>query len=249
MAMDQYFEEAVPEIGSFEDKPYSGKWKSSSDVIADSDTNASGGFDCNICLERVEDPVVTLCGHLYCWPCIYKWLSSETEEQQKSQCPVCKSEVSRSSLVPLYCHGQTRRASEGKGHQVGTVIPPRPPAPTSYNTTSASHPTSQSYHRHHPHHPYHPHYPQQLNSIPTSYTSPMLSTSSLQDMPFGLFGGMIYSRVFSNQVTDIFTNPNSYDNSWNSNPRFRSHLMEFDKSLSRICYFLLCFLVFCLLMF
>eukprot|EP00592_Proboscia_alata_P005065 CAMPEP_0194375024 /NCGR_PEP_ID=MMETSP0174-20130528/23479_1 /TAXON_ID=216777 /ORGANISM="Proboscia alata, Strain PI-D3" /LENGTH=722 /DNA_ID=CAMNT_0039154947 /DNA_START=111 /DNA_END=2279 /DNA_ORIENTATION=- len=31
-------------------------------------------FDCNICLESVVEPVVTLCGHLYCWPCLYKWL-------------------------------------------------------------------------------------------------------------------------------------------------------------------------------
>ncbi|CAH8279553.1 unnamed protein product [Arabidopsis lyrata] len=28
----------------------------------------SGCFDCNICLETAHDPVVTLCGHLYCWP-------------------------------------------------------------------------------------------------------------------------------------------------------------------------------------
>ena len=43
--------------------------------------NASGGgggdgqqaaaFECNICLEIASDPVITLCGHLYCWPCIY----------------------------------------------------------------------------------------------------------------------------------------------------------------------------------
>lgn len=31
-------------------------------------------FDCNICLESVEEPVVTRCGHLYCWSCLYKWL-------------------------------------------------------------------------------------------------------------------------------------------------------------------------------
>ena len=25
-------------------------------------------FECNICLEMASNPVVTLCGHLYCWP-------------------------------------------------------------------------------------------------------------------------------------------------------------------------------------
>ena len=33
-------------------------------------------FDCNICLETAHDPVVTLCGHLYCWPCLYKRVHS-----------------------------------------------------------------------------------------------------------------------------------------------------------------------------
>lgn len=246
MALEQYFEEAVPQINSFGDKPSSEKWKSSSDAIANSDRNTSGGFDCNICLECLEDPVVTLCGHLYCWPCIYKWLnfrsviSSENEEQQKPQCPVCKSEVSESSLIPLYCRSQTARPSEGKAHQVGIVIPQRPLRPRIYNTTTVSHASSQSYH---------PHHPQQFDSIPSSYTSPMLSTSGLQDTSFGIFGGMIFARVFGNQVTDMYTYPNSYHNSGNSNPRIRRHLMQADESLGRICFFLLCCVVLCLLLF
>lgn len=32
----------------------------------------SSYFECNICLELAQDPVVTQCGHLYCWPCLYK---------------------------------------------------------------------------------------------------------------------------------------------------------------------------------
>jgi hypothetical protein len=31
-----------------------------------------GSFECNICLELAQDPVVTLCGHLFCWPCLYR---------------------------------------------------------------------------------------------------------------------------------------------------------------------------------
>ena len=33
-----------------------------------------GAFECNICLDVDTDPVVTQCGHLYCWPCIYKYV-------------------------------------------------------------------------------------------------------------------------------------------------------------------------------
>lgn len=29
-------------------------------------------FMCNICLDPVTQTVCTLCGHLYCWPCLYR---------------------------------------------------------------------------------------------------------------------------------------------------------------------------------
>ncbi|XP_057455674.1 E3 ubiquitin-protein ligase RMA1H1-like isoform X2 [Lotus japonicus] len=255
MALDAYLEETMSQIDSFEDRPSLEKWKSSTDFIAESDRTSSGGFDCNICLDCVQDPVVTLCGHLYCWPCIYKWLnsnsaSSENVEQNKPQCPVCKSEVSQSSLVPLYGRGQTTIASKNKAYQqVGSVIPRRPLGPILYNATStASEPTFQSnqhfhdpYHRHHHHHHH-----QMFNSIPSSYsTSPMFSTSGSLDNTFGIFGEMMYATVFGNQVSNMY----SYNQPGSSNPRIRRHLMRVDKSLSRICFFLFCCMVLCLLLF
>ncbi|CAJ1978937.1 unnamed protein product [Sphenostylis stenocarpa] len=240
MALD-HLEETVPQKE---------KWKSSKEVISDSDITASSGFDCNICLECVQDPVVTLCGHLYCWPCIYIWLhfqstTLDNEEQQKPQCPVCKSEVSQSSLVPLYGRGQTTIPSKGKPHQVGNVIPQRPRGPRSLNNRSVSQPISQSYH-----HPYsNPYHTQQFNSVPSGYTSPMLRTSGLLDNSSGIFGELIYTRVFGDQVTNMHTYANSYGLSGLNNPRMRRHLMHVDKSLSRISCFLLCCVVACLLLF
>ncbi|KAL7519212.1 hypothetical protein ACHAWX_003999 [Stephanocyclus meneghinianus] len=37
--------------------------------------NKDNRFICSICLETVSnEPVVTRCGHLYCWRCLYQWL-------------------------------------------------------------------------------------------------------------------------------------------------------------------------------
>ncbi|KAL3325746.1 hypothetical protein AABB24_036793 [Solanum stoloniferum] len=55
----------------------------------------SRGFECNICLDLANDPVVTFCGHLYCWPCIYKWIHLHSiPSEHHPQCPVCKADVS-----------------------------------------------------------------------------------------------------------------------------------------------------------
>eukprot|EP00026_Physarum_polycephalum_P010093 Phypoly_transcript_10244.p1 GENE.Phypoly_transcript_10244~~Phypoly_transcript_10244.p1 ORF type:complete len:202 (+),score=40.01 Phypoly_transcript_10244:45-650(+) len=59
-------------------------------------------FECNICLEQSTEPVITLCGHLFCWVCIYKWMQT----QQRPQCPVCKSAITTEKLIPLYGRGK-----------------------------------------------------------------------------------------------------------------------------------------------
>ena len=103
---------------------------SSSSCIADNNNKnniADSRFSCNICFDAVAEPVVTRCGHLYCWPCLFRWLEPGMlpEERQslgmsyvynnnnnnnnnnsgvinRRECPVCKSECSLSSLVPVY---------------------------------------------------------------------------------------------------------------------------------------------------
>jgi len=86
-------------------------------------------FNCNICLDPVTEPVVTRCGHMYCWPCLYRWLEPGIQDRElacltadraggdggvsnvgvrtayngsRRVCPVCKAQCSVSTVVPIY---------------------------------------------------------------------------------------------------------------------------------------------------
>ncbi|CAM8936104.1 unnamed protein product [Rhodiola kirilowii] len=80
------------------------------------------GFECNICFDLAQDPIVTLCGHLFCWPCLYKWLHLHSKSQE---CPVCKAMVEEEKLVPLYGRGKNTTDPRSKSIP-GVDIPHRP---------------------------------------------------------------------------------------------------------------------------
>ncbi|KAH8968917.1 hypothetical protein BDL97_02G008300, partial [Sphagnum fallax] len=86
-----------------------------------------GSFDCNICLELAQDPVVTLCGHLFCWPCLYQWLQMHSICQE---CPVCKASVEEERVIPLYGRGKVGCCVDPRTKAVPGVmmmsIPQRP---------------------------------------------------------------------------------------------------------------------------
>lgn len=196
-------------------------------------------FDCSICLDFANDPVVTLCGHLYCWPCIYKWLSSQNTSSDSSetpQCPVCKSEISHTSVVPLYGRGKTTdNKSNIKTSNTSTGIPPRPHA----SLIKTPNPTQRLAYRgsHQP--PY-----GNYNSTPRLYSHTVDGYNSNVFM----YGEMIYSRVFGNPQ-HIYTFPNSYHLAGSNSTRLRRHEMQVDRSLNRLTIFLFCCLFFCLLFF
>lgn len=79
-------------------------------------------FSCNICYELASEPVVTLCGHLYCWPCLFRWLQVQTNCRT---CPVCKAGVDRDKVIPVYGRGgnEDPRAKTIENSQ---VVPSRP---------------------------------------------------------------------------------------------------------------------------
>ncbi|TKW17530.1 hypothetical protein SEVIR_5G373400v4 [Setaria viridis] len=81
-------------------------------------------FECNICFEMASEPVVTSCGHLFCWPCLYQWLNVYSNHKE---CPVCKGEVTESNITPIYGRGNSdgeKAVDDGKPQ--GPTIPPRP---------------------------------------------------------------------------------------------------------------------------
>nr|GMD29750.1 E3 ubiquitin-protein ligase RMA1-like [Ipomoea batatas] len=84
--------------------------------------DVQGFFYCNICLEMAREPVLTCCGHLYCWMCFFQlpYVYSTMKE-----CPVCKGEVTDATVIPIYGNGNRNYEKELES---GLKIPPRPKA-------------------------------------------------------------------------------------------------------------------------
>ncbi|OVA13080.1 zinc finger protein [Macleaya cordata] len=79
-------------------------------------------FDCNICFDMANDPVLTFCGHLFCWPCLYQWLHVYSRTKL---CPVCQAELTDANITPIYGRGN---ANDDKKMKSKLTVPPRPQA-------------------------------------------------------------------------------------------------------------------------
>jgi hypothetical protein len=99
-------------------------------------------FSCSICTDAVIEPVVTHCGHLYCWPCLYRWLepgmtpqernglmgltsvvslqSSLSYDPSKRVCPVCRAPCSVKRVIPIYVRTETAVAQQATPFSTST---------------------------------------------------------------------------------------------------------------------------------
>ncbi|KAJ2237066.1 hypothetical protein IWW45_001293 [Coemansia sp. RSA 485] len=78
-------------------------------------SEANDEFSCNICFDTATDPVLTICGHLFCWSCLVQWL------ERSATCPVCKAGCDKEKVIPVYGRGK-----EEKDPRLNTNIPNRP---------------------------------------------------------------------------------------------------------------------------
>ncbi|KAF6141999.1 hypothetical protein GIB67_037967 [Kingdonia uniflora] len=196
--------------------------------------NSYGCFDCNICLAslgKIQDPVLTHCAHLYCWPCIYEWLNFQSDSNSPSQCPVCKAGISESTLVPIYGQGTSSPPTEEHENTKGGRYKP--------GRLRAS--SSRRVHDH-------------ALTCPSPSTMHMFGLLGRLRTPMTPYKEMVYARVFGNSSeASLYSYQNSYYCLEFSSPRtgrrVRRQEMKAEKSLSIISSFLLCFSNFCLVVF
>jgi len=93
-------------------------------------TSSSGGdFTCSICFDVATEPVVTKCGHLYCWNCLEIWL------RRVPECPMCKGYIDEhhpGDIIPLYGKGKS-----GEHRPTDRSHDPRPAPPSSTHPQGA----------------------------------------------------------------------------------------------------------------
>ncbi|KAI9102024.1 hypothetical protein DFS34DRAFT_692678 [Phlyctochytrium arcticum] len=97
-------------------------------------------FECNICLETASNPIVTLCGHLFCWPCLHQWMQSRSPAAKS--CPVCKTPVEANKVVPIYARGGRTRNTDTASTPERPTAPNRGPPASVGGPSAGLRPTS-----------------------------------------------------------------------------------------------------------
>ncbi|KAK1618423.1 hypothetical protein QYE76_023940 [Lolium multiflorum] len=224
----------------------------SDEPSSDPSKRVSGGcFDCNICLDFAVEPVVTRCGHLYCWPCIYEWLRLDGEHVGTSTgrpCPVCKGPLTLDSLVPLYGRGDSR-SDKPLPHP---AIPSRPTVQISGGSELQQVSTEPDWLTRSPSQA---HSHAGTTRFDVLYPPPPLRRRGVNVMHStarGVLGGMamaVLPLVLRGEVpvpSAYYSSPSALQN---MSPRLRRQHMEVERSLHQLLFFLFVFVVLCLLLF
>ncbi|CAD8123642.1 unnamed protein product [Paramecium sonneborni] len=74
-------------------------------------------FQCKICLDLATEPVITPCGHLYCWQCLYTW----AQKKNPLVCPYCSNVFELNKVTTIFT-GDSKESKQSE-------IPKRPSNP------------------------------------------------------------------------------------------------------------------------
>lgn len=100
----------IPTAPPADDEPSTSSSRHATATDADADKSDDKKddsiYECNICLDTAKDAVVSMCGHLFCWPCLHQWLETRPNRQL---CPVCKAAISKEKVIPLYGRGSNNQ--------------------------------------------------------------------------------------------------------------------------------------------
>ena len=73
---------------------------------------------CSVCRveehEELIEPVITSCGHLFCWPCLYTWVKTKTAAGDYP-CPMCRLLVS--AVTSDLSRGMKNKSSSLEFHE------------------------------------------------------------------------------------------------------------------------------------
>ncbi|CAK64699.1 unnamed protein product (macronuclear) [Paramecium tetraurelia] len=82
-------------------------------------------FQCKICLDLATEPVITPCGHLYCWQCLYTW----AQKKNPLQCPYCSNVFELDKVTTIFT-GDSKESKQSE-------IPKRPTNPRQEQNNSS----------------------------------------------------------------------------------------------------------------
>ena len=82
-------------------------------------------FDCNVCFRMARDPVLTCCGHLFCWSCFYRLSNAYSNAKE---CPMCEGEVMETCIIPIYGCASVNNSDWQELKETGSGVPARPRA-------------------------------------------------------------------------------------------------------------------------
>lgn len=87
-------------------------------LMEDEKNNRQDLLSCVICLKSTsEDPVVTQCGHIFCWVCLKMWVSNS----DKMFCPICKNGINMDRVISLYANSTNKHTDKPKSERLEPV--------------------------------------------------------------------------------------------------------------------------------